>query len=65
MPLAAASADSPMATRIPLMAKTAVQALCTSATSRLAPVSIRISFAFILDLRATPRRSLAVRAQTG
>jgi hypothetical protein len=47
------------------MAKTAVQALCTSATSRLAPVSIRISFAFILDLRATPRRSLAVRAQTG
>ena len=44
MPDAAARAVSPMATRMPLMVSTAVQALCNRASSRLAPVTTRIAF---------------------
>ena len=37
MPLAAAKAESPIATRMPLMVRTAVHKLCAMATTRLAP----------------------------
>jgi len=37
MPLTAANAERPMATRMPLIANTAVQRLCATATIKLAP----------------------------
>jgi hypothetical protein len=43
MPLAAAKADNPIATRIPLIVRTAVHRLCAMATIRLAlPMALHL-----------------------
>src|SRR5579872_1209103 len=60
MPLAAASAESPIATRIPLIVRTAVQRLCAIATRRLAPP--RAVHRFVATF--TPCSPQQVKAQT-
>jgi len=57
MPDAAASALSPIATRMPLMVSTAVHRLCRSAKIKLAPDKTRIPFGssiWVLDSTSYP-----------